>query len=110
MGVTLTEKAAGEVKKIMTEQQLPAETVLRVGIQGGGCSGFSYLLGFDTQYDPSKDTLEEQHGVKLAIDKKSALFLDGSAVDFHDGIDRRGFVFNTPNAVKTCGCGSSFST
>ena len=108
MSVMLTEKAASEVKKIITEQQLAPETVLRVGVAGGGCSGFSYSLGFDTQFDPAADTLKEQHGVRVVVDKKSDLFLDGTTLDFHDGIDKRGFTFNNPNAKKSCGCGSSF--
>jgi iron-sulfur cluster assembly accessory protein len=108
MSVTLTEKAASEVKKIIADQQLTPETVLRVGVAGGGCSGFSYSLGFDTQVDPAADSLREQHGIKVVVDKKSDLFLDGTTLDFHEGIDKRGFTFNNPNAKKSCGCGSSF--
>lgn len=107
MGVTLSEKAASEVKKIITEQNLPEETVLRVGVQGGGCSGFSYSLNFDTQVS-EKDRIVELHGVKLAVDKKYDPYLDGTVVDFYDGLEKRGFVFNNPNVVKSCGCGSSF--
>jgi iron-sulfur cluster assembly protein len=109
MAVTLTEKAAGEIKRVITEQNFPDGTVLRIGVAGGGCSGFQYSLGFDNQSDAAKDHVSEQHGVRLAVDKKSALFLDGTSVDFYDGIERRGFTFNNPNAVKSCGCGSSFS-
>jgi iron-sulfur cluster assembly accessory protein len=108
MSVMLTEKAASEVKKIITEQQLAPETVLRVGVAGGGCSGFSYSLGFDTQVDTAADTRTDQHGVSVVVDKKSDLFLDGTTLDFHDGIDKRGFTFINPNAKKSCGCGSSF--
>jgi iron-sulfur cluster assembly protein len=108
MSVTLTEKAASEVKKIIADQQLTPETVLRVGVAGGGCSGFSYSLGFDTQVDPAADSIREQHGIKVVVDKKSDLFLDGTTLDFHEGIDKRGFTFNNPNAKKSCGCGSSF--
>jgi iron-sulfur cluster assembly protein len=107
MGVTLSEKAAAEVKKIMTDQNLPAETVLRVGVQGGGCSGFSYSLNFDTSTS-ERDRIIDVHGVKLAVDKKFDPYLDGTVVDFYDGLEKRGFVFNNPNVVKTCGCGSSF--
>jgi iron-sulfur cluster assembly protein len=107
MGVTLSEKAAAEVKKIMTDQNLPAETVLRVGVQGGGCSGFSYSLNFDTSTS-ERDRVIDVHGVKLAVDKKFDPYLDGTVVDFYDGLEKRGFVFNNPNVVKTCGCGSSF--
>jgi len=108
MSVQLTEKAAGEVKKIMSEQQFDPATVLRVGVAGGGCSGFQYSLGFDTAWDPKIDSMKEQHGVKVVVDKKSDLFLDGTTLDFHEGIDKRGFTFNNPNAKKNCGCGSSF--
>lgn len=108
MSITLTEKAASEVKKIIADQKLNETTVLRVGVAGGGCSGFSYSLGFDTAYDQAADSCEEQHGVKVVVDKKSDLFLDGTTLDFHEGIDKRGFTFNNPNATKSCGCGSSF--
>jgi iron-sulfur cluster assembly protein len=107
MGVTLTEKAAAEVKKIITEQNLPEETVLRVGVQGGGCSGFSYSLGFDTSTS-EKDRIAEVHGVRLAVEKKFDPYLEGTVVDYYDGLEKRGFVFNNPNVVKSCGCGSSF--
>jgi len=108
MAITLTEKAAGEVKKIIEEQKLDAETVLRVGVTGGGCSGFSYALGFDKAFDDEKDSKYEMHGIPVVMDKKSALYLEGTTIDFHDGIERRGFTFENPNAVKSCGCGSSF--
>jgi|SRR5438270_13355280 len=109
MSVTITEKAAKEVQRVMSEQKMPLEAILRVGVVGGGCSGFQYSLGFDTAADPVKDELSEQHGVRLAVDKKSELFLDGTVLDFYDGLEKRGFTFNNPNAVKSCGCGSSFS-
>jgi iron-sulfur cluster assembly protein len=108
MAITLTEKAAKEVKRIMQEKEMDAGTVLRVGVTGGGCSGFSYSLGFDKALDETKDSAYECHGVKMAVDKKSALYLDGTTVDFYDGLEKRGFTFDNPNAVKTCGCGSSF--
>jgi iron-sulfur cluster assembly protein len=110
MGITLTELAAKEIKRVIAEQQLPESVSLRIGVAGGGCSGFEYRLGFEEagQLDQQKDAVSQQHGIRLAIDKKSALYLDGTVIDFHEGIDRRGFVFDNPNAVKTCGCGSSF--
>jgi len=107
MGVTLSEKAADEVKKIISEQNLPEGTVLRVGVQGGGCSGFSYSLNFDNT-TTEKDRVVDVHGVKLAVEKKFDPYLDGTVVDFYDGLEKRGFVFNNPNVVKSCGCGSSF--
>ncbi|GMV26382.1 MAG: iron-sulfur-binding protein [Phycisphaerae bacterium] len=107
-GVLLTETAAREIKRIIQEQELNAEKVrLRVGVKGGGCSGFSYILDLT---ESQKDTDEEfdQHGVKIICDPKSLLYLNGVTVDFRDEIMGRGFVFNNPNATSTCGCGSSF--
>jgi iron-sulfur cluster assembly protein len=109
MPITLTKKAADEIQRIITEQKLAADTLLRVGVVGGGCSGFSYSLGFDDKSDAASDHLTEQHGVRIAVDKKSELFLDGTVVDFYEGLEKRGFTFQNPNAVKSCGCGSSFS-
>ena len=108
MAITLTERAASEVKRIMEEQKLENGTVLRVGVTGGGCSGFSYALGFDEKYDEQADSRSTQHGVDIVVDRKSALYLDGTTVDFYDGLEKRGFTFENPNAVKSCGCGSSF--
>ncbi|MFN7804835.1 MAG: HesB/IscA family protein [Planctomycetaceae bacterium] len=108
MPITLTEKAAKEVQRVMSDKQI-TNMVLRIGVVGGGCSGFQYSLGFDEASDPMKDVIEEQHGVRVAVDKKSELFLDGTVLDFFDGLEKRGFTFNNPNAVKSCGCGSSFS-
>ena len=108
MAVSLTEKAAGEVKRIIEDQKFEDSIVLRVGVTGGGCSGFSYALNFDKEYDEKVDSRIDCHGVSIVVDRKSALYLDGTTVDFHDGIDKRGFTFNNPNAVKSCGCGSSF--
>ena len=109
MPVMVTEKAAKEIQRVIGEQKMPDATMLRVGVVGGGCSGFQYSLGFDNAADPAKDEVTEQHGIKIAVDKKSDLFLDGTVLDFYDGLEKRGFTFNNPNAVKSCGCGSSFS-
>jgi iron-sulfur cluster assembly protein len=108
MSIILTERAAGEVKRIMSDQKLENGTVLRVGVRGGGCSGFSYALNFDNSWDEQKDAKYEFHGVDVVVDRKSALYLDGTTVDFYEELDKRGFTFNNPNAVKSCGCGSSF--
>ncbi len=108
MSITLTERAATEVKKILEDQKAEDGTFLRVGVTGGGCSGFSYALGFDTAYDQQADSKTDQHGVTVVVDKKSALYLEGTAVDFYEGLEKRGFTFDNPNAVKSCGCGSSF--
>lgn len=108
MAVALTERAAQEVKKIMDEQKFEPTTVLRVGVAGGGCSGFQYSLGFDQKFDEKADSKYDCHGVTLVVDKKSALYLDGTTVDFYEGLEKRGFTFENPNATKSCGCGSSF--
>ncbi|MEM6799475.1 MAG: iron-sulfur cluster assembly accessory protein [Planctomycetota bacterium] len=108
MGVALTERAAVEVKRIMDSQEIGDSAVLRVGVTGGGCSGFSYALGFDDSFSADADSKFACHGVDVVVDKKSALYLDGTTIDFFDGIEKRGFTFENPNAVKSCGCGSSF--
>ncbi|MBX7047028.1 MAG: iron-sulfur cluster assembly accessory protein [Ignavibacteria bacterium] len=105
--INITDKAINEVKKIMEENSIPAEYGLRVGIKGGGCSGLTYTLGFDAEERPG-DNIIEKDGVKVFIDMKSNLYLSGTELDFTDGLNGRGFVFNNPNAKRTCGCGSSF--
>ncbi len=108
-GVIITELAAEEIRSIMAKQELDQDKVrLRVGVKGGGCSGFSYLLDL-TETQKDSDELFEQHGIKVIIDPKSLLYLNGVTVDFKDEIMGRGFVFNNPNATSSCGCGSSFS-
>ncbi len=106
-GIALTEKAIGEVKKIMSENTIPDDYVLRIGVKGGGCSGLSYTLGFDAELKET-DNVMEFGGVKVAVDWKSILYLTGTTVDYTDGLNGKGFVFNNPSAKKTCGCGSSF--
>jgi iron-sulfur cluster assembly protein len=109
MAITLTETAAREISTIMEQQKLDAEkTRLRVGVKGGGCSGFSYLLDL-TEQEKETDELFELNGIKVVCDPKSYLYLNGTTIDFKDEIMGRGFVFNNPNANTTCGCGSSFS-
>lgn len=106
--ITLTDRAAQEVKRIIGEQSLPETTVLRVGVKGGGCSGFSYTLGFDDDAGPA-DQIFEYEGVRVAVDPKSFLYLAGTQVDFEESLMGRGFKFGNPNASKSCGCGESFS-
>ena len=107
--VSLTEGAAREVRNIVQQQELDADKVrLRVGVKGGGCSGFSYLLDL-TETQKETDEVFEQHGIKIIVDPKSLLYLNGTVIDFRDEIMGRGFVFQNPNATTTCGCGSSFS-
>lgn len=108
-GVILSETAAKEIQHIIKDQELDAEKVcLRVGVKGGGCSGFSYLLDL-TESRKDTDEMFIQHGIRLIVDPKSLLYLSGVTVDFKDEVMGRGFVFNNPNATSSCGCGSSFS-
>jgi iron-sulfur cluster assembly protein len=108
MAVFLTERAAEEVKTIVKQQELPESIYLRMGVKGGGCSGFSYALDL-TEQRSDNDEEWELHGVKVICDPRSHLYLDGTTVDFKDEVMGRGFVFNNPNASGTCGCGSSFT-
>ena len=112
MAITLTEKAAGEVKRIIAEQQngsAPEKLYLRVRVVGGGCSGFQNKLDLDPVMNPKLDEVFEMHGVPVVVDKRSLMYLADATVDFHDDLNRRGFSINNPNAKSTCGCGSSFS-
>lgn len=110
MSVTVTEKAAKEVQRFIEEGEFDEGAFLRIGVAGGGCSGFNYSLNIATDFDEANDNRTEQHGIMVVVDKKSDLFLDGTTVDYHEGIEQRGFQFHNPNAKRTCGCGNSFST
>lgn len=105
--ISITEKAVIEIKKIMSENNIPDEVGLRVGVKGGGCSGLTYSLGFDADIHEG-DTVINEAGIKLIVDGKSLFYLMGTQLDFSTGLNGRGFVFNNPNAKKTCGCGESF--
>ncbi len=105
--IKITDKAAKQIKQIMNENKIPDTYGLRVGVKGGGCSGLSYSLGFDGE-SKQGDTIISYKDVKLFIDGKSLFYITGTELDFSDGLNGRGFVFNNPNASKTCGCGSSF--
>jgi len=106
--ITVTDKASNEIVRIMKENKIADSFGLRVGVKGGGCSGLSYSLGFDSE-PRDGDSVIESKGVKLFVDGKSLFYLSGTELDFSDGLNGRGFVFNNPNAAKTCGCGNSFS-
>ena len=113
MAITLTEKAAGEVRRIITEQkgtgEAPEKLFLRMRVVGGGCSGFQHKLDLDLNVNPKIDEVFEEHGVPVVVDKRSLMYLENAVVDFHDDLNRRGFSINNPSAKSTCGCGSSFS-
>ena len=105
MIIKLTETAATEAKKFLEDAD---EKYLRIGVKGGGCSGFEYRLTVDHDYDHTKDTMFNQHGVDVIVDRKSALYLEGTTLDYYSDISECGFKFDNPNATKSCGCGSSF--
>jgi iron-sulfur cluster assembly protein len=113
MAITLTEKAANEVKRIVDEQQTngaaPEKVYLRMRVVGGGCSGFQHKLDLDPAMNPKLDEVFELQGVPVVVDKRSLMYLDNVTVDFHDDLNHRGFSISNPNAKSTCGCGSSFS-
>ena len=113
--ITVTEKAASEVKKVVAgmiernEAEAGAQLYLRVRVQGGGCSGFQNKLDLDAKYDEKTDHKLAFHGIEVVIDKRSMLYLAGAVVDFHDDLNKRGFTITNPSAKSTCGCGSSYS-
>jgi len=105
--IKLTSGALTQLKRIMSEQQVPEGYGLRVGVKGGGCSGFSYILGFDVLKE--KDQQFEIEGLPVYMEKAHSLYLLGMEIDWVDGLENRGFTFNNPNATESCGCGTSFS-
>ena len=112
MAIQLTDKAAEELKALIAKEvgaeNLQSKAGLRLMVVGGGCSGFTYKLGFDENVAET-DRVVEIKGLKVVVDNKSYLYLQGTEVDFQDSLMGRGFVFNNPNASGTCGCGSSFA-
>ncbi len=105
--ISLTEGALNQLKRIHTEQHLTEEHGLRIGVKGGGCSGFSYVLGFDLQKE--KDEVFEIGGFRVFMEKAHTIYLLGMEIDWLEGLNNRGFTFSNPNAKETCGCGTSFS-
>jgi iron-sulfur cluster assembly protein len=104
--ITLTLGAASQVKRLLEKENKP-ELGLRVGVRSGGCSGFSYVLGFDTPQEGDK--VQEFEGIKVLLDTKSAPYLEGTELDYQEGLQGKGFTFSNPNATKSCGCGESFA-
>lgn len=109
MAITLSEKAAEKIKKVFVDNGMPEGSCLRVAVKGGGCSGFNYSLDV-TDKPASDDEVFESHGVRVVCDPKSHLFLAGTEVDYKDDLLKGGFIFNNPNAKRSCNCGTSFST
>ena len=105
--VTLTEGAIAEIRRLMAADNFDNTQVLRVGVKGGGCSGMTYILGFDKKDE--NDQLFEIEGITCAMNKAHEIYLYGMVVDWQDGLNNRGFTFRNPNASSTCGCGTSFA-
>jgi iron-sulfur cluster assembly protein len=107
--ITLTESAKEKALKLFSESNLdPTTSFIRVGVKGGGCSGLSYVLDFDSELKPGDQEFEDK-GIKIVCDKKSLLYLLGTELDHSDGLNGKGFEFRNPNAQRVCGCGESFS-
>lgn len=105
--ITVTEQAKKQAIRLM-EDEGKSGYFIRVGVEGGGCSGLMYQLTFDNQ-ESADDKIFEDNGIKVVVDKKSFLYLVGTTLDFSGGLNGKGFVFSNPNAGRTCGCGESFS-
>ena len=105
--IDLTPRAAAKIKELQADEPAGDAEVLRVAVQGGGCSGFEYALGFDRGAQEGDHELE-MHGVKVVVDPYSAPYLQGASVDFLDGLQESGFKIENPNVVSACGCGHSF--
>jgi iron-sulfur cluster assembly accessory protein len=105
--VSLTQSAVDEIRRLMNEEGFDTSNKLRVGVKGGGCSGMTYIMAFDTQTE--KDETFEIEGIDCIMEKSHGIYLMGMEVDWQGGLNSRGFTFNNPNASKTCGCGTSFA-
>jgi iron-sulfur cluster assembly protein len=105
--IQISPNAAREIRKIVNKKNIPDGYGLRVGVKGGGCSGMSYVLGFDKERE--KDKVFDIDGITVYMDKRHGLYLMGTTINYHDGLDARGFTFENPNATETCGCGASFA-
>jgi iron-sulfur cluster assembly protein len=106
--ITVSENAKQKAINLMREDNKPEDSFIRVGVEGGGCSGLSYKLEFDNQLKDGDQVFEDK-GMKIVVDKKSFLYLIGTELDYSGGLNGKGFVFNNPNASRTCGCGESFA-
>ena len=106
--ITVSEEAKNKILSLIKENNYDETYFLRVGVKGGGCSGFSYLLDFDNQIKDG-DEMVEDNGVKIVCDRKSLLYIFGTELQFSDGLNGKGFEWKNPNATRTCGCGQSFA-
>jgi len=107
--IKVTENAANEVKRIISDNNFTEKVYLRVRVQGGGCSGFQNKLDLDQNYNEKTDNLFDVHGIQVVVDKRSMIYLEGATIDFHSDLNKRGFSVSNPQAKSTCGCGSSYS-
>ncbi len=105
--ITVTENAKTHALNLIQNENRPADTFIRVGVEGGGCSGLSYKLEFDNNLKEGDQQFEDK-GIKIVVDRKSFLYLVGTELEYTGGLNGKGFVFNNPNASRTCGCGESF--
>jgi iron-sulfur cluster assembly protein len=105
--IKFTEGAVNEINRLMNEPGFDPKQMLRIGVKGGGCSGLSYILNFDSRKE--NDTVYESEGLSFIVDKAHELYLYGMEIDWEGGLNSRGFTFQNPNASKTCGCGTSFA-
>jgi iron-sulfur cluster assembly protein len=106
--ITVTENAKNHAIELMKADNRPEGTFIRVGVEGGGCSGLSYKLEFDNNFQEGDQVFEDK-GIKVVVDRKSFLYLVGTELEYSGGLNGKGFVFINPNASRTCGCGESFS-
>ncbi len=106
--ITVSESAAAQVVKLMSDEDMPENSFVRVGVKGGGCSGLMYEMDFDTEIKDGDQTFEDK-GIKIVVEKKSYLYLIGTELRYSGGLNGKGFEFFNPNANRTCGCGESFS-
>ena len=106
--IKVSTEAKEEVLRLMAEDKIPADAVIRVGVEGGGCSGLTYQMNFESETQADDKVFEDQ-GITIAVDKKSFLYLAGTTLEYSGGLNGKGFAFNNPNASRTCGCGESFS-
>ncbi len=106
--IQVTEEAKNKLLALMKEEGKDSDTYVRVGVNSGGCSGLSYDLGFDINQNED-DKYFEDNGIKIVVNKKSYLYLIGTVLEYSGGLNGKGFVFNNPNASRTCGCGESFA-
>lgn len=109
LSIQVTPKAAKAIRRFAVREGHEDSFALRVGVKGGGCSGLLYVLEIESDQPADTDRIVDDNGIRIFIDKKAYIFLAGTELDFSDGLNGKGFVFQNPNATKACGCGNSFA-